>query len=228
MKIVAAHQNLSSSEQYIAYNTRLELPRNDNSRNDTSRSDSSRSDNSRNDTSRSDSSRANASLATGLKQTPPAQINRSDFAPTTIAEPAPESTSSDEQNEDSQQFNALLSVGAVKRILEQLTSGKLLSWIKGSDLDKIFAQSAQQQAAPAQDSAPPNDNAPPNGNGNGNGNGSTVFEMSYRYQQVSANFSGAVELADGRAFSWSFDLEMQSEHLSMSISQTAAVKDPLY
>lgn len=166
-----------------------------------------------------------AAVAANPAQPTTVNNGRADFMPTTTAVPDTESTSSDEQNEDSQQFNALLSVGAVKRILEQLTSGKLLSWIEGTDLEKINAQKAQQQEAsppPRFQGATPT-NAPTASTNNGN----TIFELSYRYQQVSANFSGAVELADGRAFSWSFDLQMQSEQLSMSISQTEPAKDPL-
>ena len=195
MNIVAAHQNLSSSEQLIAHKSRLEVPRS-----------------------------ASTPVANSAQPTP-ANNSRPNFAPPTVAVPSTESTSSDEQNEDSQQFNALLSVGAVKRILEQLTSGKLLSWIEGSDLEKIYAQTAQQQASTPPVAAP--DAPPTNAPAAANNNGSTVFELSYRYQNVSANFSGAVELKDGRAFSWSFDLQMQSEQLSMSISQTEPAKDPL-
>lgn len=196
MHIVTAHQNVSSSEQLIARKSRLEVPR--------------------------------ATVTPGAAnpaQPTTANNGRADFMPTTTAVPDTESTSSNEQNEDSQQFNALLSVGAVKRILEQLTSGKLLSWIEGTDLEKINAQKTQQQEASPpltfQGATPTNT---PNASTN---NGNTIFELSYRYQQVSANFSGAVELADGRAFSWSFDLQMQSEQLSMSISQTEPAKDPL-
>ena len=128
MNIVAAHQNLSSSEQLIAHKSRLEVPR------------------------------GVSTPADNSAQPTPANNSRPTFAPPTVAVPSTESTSSDEQNEDSQQFNALLSVGAVKRILEQLTSGKLLSWIEGSDLEKIYAQTAQQQASTPPVAAP---DAPP-------------------------------------------------------------------
>ncbi len=202
MNIVAAHQNVSSSEQLIAHKSRVEVPRSAPIANPAQ-------------TASPTSNRPNSA------PTASPTGNRPNIAPTVTPMPATESTSSDEQNEDSQQFNALLSVGAVKRILEQLTSGKLLSWIEGSDLEKIYAQTAQQQASATPDTttAPAAETA--------RSNGSTVFELSYRYQQVSANFNGAVELADGRAFSWSFDLQMQSEQLSMSISQTEPAKDPL-
>lgn len=175
MKITAAYQHITSTEQKIAQQSRLEIP---------------------------------ARIT--------AQQPNSEILPVPT-DAATESTSSAEQNEDSQQFNALLTVGAVKRILEELTSGKLMSWIKGNDFEKIAAQQAHQQAQGAPELTPESAPAP----------ASTVFEMSYRYQQVSANFTGAVELADGRAFSWSFDLQMQSEQFAMSVSQVSAPKDPL-
>lgn len=188
MKVVAAQQNLSSSEFMILQKSRLEIPR-------------------------------GSALPAPVRLTTASPVNNLQAIPTNQStQPTTESTASDEQNEDSQQFNALLSVGAVKRILEQLSTGKLLTWIDGSDLDKITAQSEQQVQASSASST----NAAPEQAAT-----STVFELSYRYQQVSANFNGAIELADGRAFSWSFDLHMQSEELSMSVSQTTAAKDPL-
>jgi len=58
-----------------------------------------------------------------------------------------ESTSSAAQNEDKQSLNELQAVDAVERILDQLSTGKLLSWIDGSSLEKIQAQLTEQQRA---------------------------------------------------------------------------------
>ena len=127
-----------------------------------------------------------------------------------------ESTASEEQNEDALPFNALQTIGVVKRILEQLTTGKLLSWIEGSSAQKIAAQ--QQQTAPSTEAAPPA--APVD-------NGSTVLEWNYRYQELSASFSGEAELQDGSKISWSFDFGIKEEHFSFQSYQQAALKDPL-
>lgn len=62
---------------------------------------------------------------------------------------SPESTSSAAQNEDKQSFNDLQPVDAVERILDQLSTGKLLSWIDGNSMEKIQAQLSEQQAASA-------------------------------------------------------------------------------
>ena len=212
MKIVAANQYLSSSEQHIVHKSRLEIFRSDNPRSDNSRSDNT--------------PRITPVVPNVPRPTPANPLGQASAAPppATTTAASSESTSSEEQNEDSQQFNAQLTIGAVKRILEQLTSGKLLSWIQGSDLEKIQAQKAQQVAG---ETAAEQTSVSPDNAATTNTNGSTVFEMSYRFQQVSANFTGAVELADGSAVSWSFDLKMQSEQFSMSMTQTPPLKDPL-
>lgn len=127
-----------------------------------------------------------------------------------------ESTASEEQNEDALPFNALQTIGVVKRILEQLTTGKLLSWIEGSSAQKIAAQ--QQQTPPSTETTPPADQAD---------NGSTVLEWNYRYQELSASFSGEAELQDGSKISWSFDFGIKEEYFSFQSYQQAALKDPL-
>ncbi|MBU2278113.1 MAG: hypothetical protein KKB45_04850, partial [Gammaproteobacteria bacterium] len=88
------------------------------------------------------------------------------------AETSVESTSSDAQNEDKRRFNALQTVGAVKRILDQLSTGKLLSWIDGTAMEKIQAQLTdhEQNNAPAVASSPA-PSAP----------AASVTEWSYRY-----------------------------------------------
>lgn len=124
-----------------------------------------------------------------------------------------ESKSSDEQNEDGQQFSAKESIGTVKRILEQLSSGKLLSWLDGTAFDKIQAQ--QQQQIEAEDSAP---TAPTE---------RTIMEFNYRYQAVEATFAGAVQLEDGSSQSFAFSFSLQESYASFSIRQEAILKDPL-
>lgn len=118
----------------------------------------------------------------------------------------------EQQNDELQPFNALLSIGAVKKILEQLNSGKLLSWIEGSLPEKLWAEQAQtssQTTAPATNS------------------NSTITEWSYQFQQVSASFTGSAQLADGQLLQWSFDFSMQSERFSYNVRQQAALQDPL-
>ena len=123
-----------------------------------------------------------------------------------------ESKSSEEQNEDGQQFSAKESIGTVKRILEQLTSGKLLSWLDGSAYEKIQAQ--QQQLH--------DEVAPPAGPTE-----RTIMEFNYRYQAVEASFAGAVQLEDGSSQSFAFSFSMQESYASFSIRQEAVLKDPL-
>ncbi len=127
-----------------------------------------------------------------------------------------ESTISDEQNEDQQRFNALQTVGAVKRILDQLSTGKLLSWIDGSATDKIQAQLTDQ--AQHSTGATANASSAPT---------TTVTEWSYRYQQLNANFNGELTMADGSTFSWAFELAMQEQQFSFRTFTAEQLKDPL-
>ncbi|WP_348733355.1 hypothetical protein [Rheinheimera texasensis] len=123
-----------------------------------------------------------------------------------------ESKSSDEQNEDGQQFSAKESIGTVKRILEQLSTGKLLSWLDGSAFDKIQAQQQQIEAEATTPTAPTE---------------RTVMEFNYRYQAVEASFAGAVQLEDGSSQSFAFSFSLQESYASFSIRQEAVLKDPL-
>lgn len=123
-----------------------------------------------------------------------------------------ESKPSDEQNEDGQQFSAKESIGTVKRILEQLSSGKLLSWLDGTAFDKIQAQQQQLEAEASTAAAPAE---------------STIMEFNYRYQAVAASFTGAVQLEDGSSQSFAFSFSLQERYASFSIRQEAILKDPL-
>jgi hypothetical protein len=123
------------------------------------------------------------------------------------------SQNEEQQNDELQPFNALLSIGAVKKILEQLDSGKLLSWIEGSLPEKLWANQAQ---ATSQTAAASNDNSTV-----------TVAEWSYQFQQVTASFTGSAQLEDGQLLQWSFDIAMQSERFSYHVRQQAALQDPL-
>lgn len=67
--------------------------------------------------------------------------------PTAHVAMSAESTSSAAQKEDKQSMNEMQAVDAVERILDQLSTGKLLSWIDGSSLEKIQAQLTEQQRA---------------------------------------------------------------------------------
>lgn len=140
-----------------------------------------------------------------------------------LAPPAPtqqlESTASTSQNEELaneelQPFNAQLSIGAVKKILEQLKITEQNSddtfWQFASN-SVVAEQTSQFTMMPLETAA--NTNV-------------TTLEWHYLHQHVSANMSGRAELADGRSIEWSFDLQMQAEQLS--VRQTSAVlQDPL-
>jgi hypothetical protein len=53
------------------------------------------------------------------------------------------------------------------------------------------------------------------------------LEWNYRYQELSASFSGEAELQDGSKISWSFDFGIKEEYFSFQSYQQAALKDPL-
>jgi len=127
---------------------------------------------------------------------------------------ADESKVSDDENEDVRLFNALTTIGTVKRILEQLKSGELLSWINANGYEKIQAQAQSNHV-----------NADPPANRDATT--STVFELNYRYQHVEASFTGSVELADGSRSEFSFAFAMQESYLSFTATQQVALTDPL-
>lgn len=207
MNIVDAHQQFAVHEQKVMLNGRLAQSANNN---------------------------AMMQPASTQTQRLPLPNNTSQFSQqpkvvTTTTTPEPqfgaetsvESTSSDAQNEDKRRFNALQTVGAVKRILEQLSTGKLLSWIDGTAMKKIQAQltdhdqnNATVSAAAASLPAP---SAPT----------TSITEWSYRYQELNANFSGQLSMADGTAFSWSFELAMREEQFSFRTFKVEQLKDPL-
>ena len=148
------------------------------------------------------------------RQTPPPLGTNSGASVSQTIDPQTEteSKSSDEQNEDGQQFSAKESIGTVKRILEQLSSGKLLSWLDGTAFDKIQAQQQQLHDEVAPPPAPTE---------------RTIMEFNYRYQAVEASFAGAVKLEDGSSQSFAFSFSMQETYASFSIRQEAVLKDPL-
>lgn len=135
------------------------------------------------------------------------------------AEPL-ESTTSTSQNEELpdeelQPFNALLSIGAVKKILEQLSAGKLLTWIDSPNNEQLWDKLNEEKSSAPAASSPAAEGA------------LTITEWSYQFQQVDASFSGAAELADGQLVQWSFELSMQSERFSYNVRQQDALQDPL-
>ena len=110
-------------------------------------------------------------------------------------------------------FNAVYSIGTIKRLLEQLTGEELQGWVDPAELNSAL-NGANNNAAPEQ---PQNQNA----------TGVTIREWSYRYEAISADFSGSVALDDGSSFSWSMQFEMSYEEFSYSERTEQQMKDPL-
>lgn len=147
----------------------------------------------------------------------------------TLADPAisgktsKQSTSDPEENEeDSKQFSALHTIGQVKKILEQLVTGKLSDWLTSdhTDLSALWQQgnaaTASASAAPTGTTAAPPQRA-----------ASDQILVNYRYQQLSASFSGAVSLQDGTSIQWDFQFEQVESSFSFAMQRAADVKDPL-
>ncbi|RVU37366.1 hypothetical protein EOE67_10820 [Rheinheimera riviphila] len=208
MNIVAANQHFAVHEHSVLHSGRLEQAAIRNAVKLPAPADNQRPSLA---TSATNFSQARQALATAALSSQNSAQNSSAEAPT-------ESTTSTEQNEDKQRFNALQTVGAVKRILDQLSSGKLLSWIDGTSMEKIQAQVAEQQQNSAAGSTPPAPTAAP---------ATRVTEWSYRYQELDANFSGALSMADGSTLSWSFELNMREEQFSFRTFTEEQLKDPL-
>lgn len=116
-------------------------------------------------------------------------------------------------NSDNEFFNAVYSIGTIKRLLEQLTGEELQGWVDPSELNRAFTTSP----ATAVTEQPENLNA----------TGVTIREWSYRYEAVSADFSGSVNLEDGSSFSWSMQFAMSYEEFSYSERTEQPMKDPL-
>ncbi len=110
-------------------------------------------------------------------------------------------------------FNAVYSIGTIKRLLEQLTGEELQGWVDPEELNRAL-KGSENGALPEQ---PQNLNA----------TGVTIREWSYRYEAVSADFSGSVALEDGSSFSWSMQFAMSYEEFSYSERTEQPMKDPL-
>ncbi|WP_233079073.1 hypothetical protein [Rheinheimera soli] len=110
-------------------------------------------------------------------------------------------------------FNAVYSIGTIKRLLEQLTGEELKSWVDPAELNRALNGSTTTPQ-PAQLE-------------NQNASGVTIREWSYRYEAVSADFSGSVALDDGSSFSWSMQFAMSYEAFSYSERTEQPMKDPL-
>lgn len=204
MNIVAANQQFAVHEHSVLHSGRLEQTRSKNAIKLPAPADIPQA-------SKSFTTSNNLSSLTQARQSLVATaLAQATAAENSSTEASDESTPSAEQNEDKQRFNALQTVGAVKRILDQLSAGKLLSWIDGTSMEKIQAQVAEQQnASQAPDSSV------------------NVTTWSYRYQELDANFSGELSMADGRTFQWSFALAMREEQFSLRTFTETQLKDPL-
>ncbi len=110
-------------------------------------------------------------------------------------------------------FNAVYSIGTIKRLLEQLTGQELRGWVDPAELNRALNGSDNSAVA----EQPQNQNA----------TGVTIREWSYRYEAVSADFSGSVALEDGSSFSWSMQFAMSYEEFSYSQRTEQPMKDPL-
>lgn len=142
--------------------------------------------------------------------------------PATSSLPAPssptksESTIEDkEKEEDSKEFSALHTIGQVKKILEQLVSGKLFEWL-GSNADLPADPTAAEDAS----ATPPSDNTT-------EARPRDQILLNYRYQQLTASFSGDVSLSDGTSVRWDFQFEQVESEFSFELRRAADVKDPL-
>ena len=125
---------------------------------------------------------------------------------------APADSTTDAKSDDGL-FNAVYSIGTIKRLLEQLTGEELQGWVDPAELNRAL-NGSNSSTSPEQ---PQNQNA----------TGVTIREWSYRYEAVSADFSGSVALEDGSSFSWSMQFEMSYEEFSYSERTEQPMKDPL-
>lgn len=125
---------------------------------------------------------------------------------------APADSTTDAKSDDGL-FNAVYSIGTIKRLLEQLTGEELQGWVDPAELNRAL-NGTDNRAQPEQ---PQNQNA----------SGVTIREWSYRYEAVSADFSGSVALDDGSNFSWSMQFAMSYEEFSYSERTEQPMKDPL-
>lgn len=132
-----------------------------------------------------------------------------------------QSTSDTEENEeDCKQFSALHTIGQVKKILEQLVSGKLTEWLTSEQSDlTAFCQQVPGDgptASNGQDATPPSSRP-----------ASDQVLVNYRYQQLSASFTGEVSLSDGTSMQWDFQFAQIESEFNFVLQRAAEVKDPL-
>lgn len=120
---------------------------------------------------------------------------------------------STETQDDDGRFNSVYSIRTIKRLLEQLTGEKLKDWVDPAGLNRSLSD-VSNSALPEQTE-------------NMNASGVTIREWSYRYEAVSADFSGTVALDDGSSFSWSMQFAMSYEEFSYSERTEQQMKDPL-
>jgi len=111
---------------------------------------------------------------------------------------------------DKAKFNAVYSIGTIKRLLEQLTGEELQGWLDPAELNQALHGKASSEQSHNQ-----------------NATGVTIREWSYRFEAVSADFSGSVALEDGSSFSWSMQFAMSYEEFSYSERTEQPMKDPL-
>jgi hypothetical protein len=126
--------------------------------------------------------------------------------------PASEATTQENSEPDSL-FNAVYSIGTIKRLLEQLSGEELQGWVDPAELHQALHGSAGPE--------------PQIGPQTANSSGVTIREWSYLYENVSADFSGSVALEDGSSFSWFMQFKLSYEEYSYSERTEQPMKDPL-
>lgn len=162
---------------------------------------------------------------TTLSQAPTATTNKLQLpeAPKTDKTQNQSTSDTEENEEDCKQFSALHTIGQVKKILEQLVSGKLTEWLSSeqSDLTALCHQVQGDGAGASMsndtDSKPPPAQRP----------ASDQVLVNYRYQQLSASFTGEVSLSDGTSMQWDFQFAHVESEFNFVLQRAAEVKDPL-
>lgn len=195
MQIIGARQQFNVSQQQLQFQARIDVP---------SLPPKQQS--------------SNSPPAATLTQPPlQRQTAATQSMPTTPSTAKAESTIEDkEKEEDSKEFSALHTIGQVKKILEQLVSGKLFEWID-SNTELPPSLPATDGAATSEPSTTAPVNAGPRDH----------ILVNYRYQQLSASFSGELSLSDGSSVSWDFKFEHVESEFSFDMRRAADVKDPL-
>lgn len=133
--------------------------------------------------------------------------------------PPPESTSESAENEeDTKQFSALHSIGEVKKILEQLITDHAIAW------QPTLSFNENPPPTPPIASAAPNESQDVVTASVTSGPSST---LTFRYQQLTAELTGAATLADGKTFEWSMSFSQTEWSLQYQQNIPAATEDPL-